>query len=175
MAHMTPDEKDRIDIALKRYDSILRYIAYENSVYWTRAQFFLVANSALLALVFSQFGRETPSEVLWSRIVFQIIACVIGGLLTWLWKGVVENGDQWLRHWKEILEYDLESDAFGSINVVRPWEFRTPPDPPLSRARSTRQIARWLVYLFAGAWSIGMFYSILFGLAKGSCWTLFSN
>jgi len=50
----TTEESIDHDLALKRYDIVFRYSIYENTIFWTRAQFFLVANAALFGFVISK-------------------------------------------------------------------------------------------------------------------------
>jgi len=155
------------ELALKRYDAILRYLAYENGVYWTRAQFFLLANTALAAFLLNQMPMGAPTPT-WNRLGILAFACAIGIALTWLWREALETGEQWVRHWEEVL-VDLEADAFGTINVLRHWEFRTSPPVP-RRSHSSKKLAHWLAILFRAVWSLCFGYVVLLAWAKCSGW-----
>ena len=169
-----PGGEHATDLALKRYDAVFRYLAYENSVYWTRAQFFLLANTALAAFVLNQMPMGAPAPT-WNRLGIIGAASATGVALTWLWRAALETGEQWLRHWEEVLTHDLEADAFGPINLVRHWEFRTPPPAP-KRSHSAKKLAHWLAVLFRVVWLLSAGYVLLLGCAKAYGWAaVFSN
>ena len=55
----TPLQTPQTDLALKRYDVLFRYLAYENTVYWSRSQFFLVANAGMFAFAAAKLPTST--------------------------------------------------------------------------------------------------------------------
>ncbi len=167
-ATSNPEAEHATDLALRRYDAVFRYLAYENSVYWTRAQFFLLANTALAAIVLNQMPMGAPVPT-WNRLGVLGLASAMGFALTWLWRAALETGEQWLRHWEEVLMHDLEADAFGCINLVRHWEFRTPPPAP-RRGHSAKKLAHWLALLFRVVWSLSAGYVVFLAWAKASGW-----
>ena len=102
------------DIALKRFDTVMRYLAYENAAYYTRGQFFLAANGALLA--FASNTLTKPHDISAMRLV-QIIS-VFGLALTFLWMRSEKNAKYWIDRWEDICK-KFEPDAFGEVKVWR--------------------------------------------------------
>ena len=49
----------KTELALRRFDVVSKLVVYEGTLYWSRAQLFLVANAALVGFTF----RETPSDL----------------------------------------------------------------------------------------------------------------
>jgi hypothetical protein len=173
-----PDEdkdKDQIDLALKRFDCIFRYLAYENNVYWVRGQFFLLGNTALLGFELNNIPTKGPTTPTWNQILASGIAALTGVVLTLLWQAALTAGDHWIHHWMEILRNDLEPDAFGQIHVMREWSFRQPPSGP-RRSRSAKRLAHLLALLFGVVWIIAILYVAFLAWAKFVGWTpAFSN
>lgn len=168
MAIQDPDQQ-RIDLALKRYNCILSYLAFENNVYWVRGQVFLVVNTALVAFVLNQVPAQASPAPTWNRIYVLAFVSVVGLVLTWLWKATLTAGEHWIRHWTEILKDDLEADAFGSIHVWREWRLREPPGG-MRRSRSAKKLAHWLAILFGAVWSMTFLYMVFLGWAKFVGW-----
>jgi hypothetical protein len=168
MATLDEDQK-RTDLALKRYDAILRYLSYENNVYWVRGQFFLLANTALAAFVLNQIPISASPAPTWNRLGVSAIASIAGLVLTWLWRSALTTGEHWIQHWMEILT-DLEAEAFGEIRVFREWKFRSPPPGP-QRSHSAKKMAHWLANLFSAIWSFALLYVVFLGWAKLIGWT----
>jgi hypothetical protein len=162
------DDHLKTDLALKRYDTVFRYLAYENNVYWVRGQFFLVGNTALAAFVLNQIPTSPPPPT-WNQLWVLCVSSLTGIILTWLWRAALETGEQWIRHWTEILVHHLEADAFGDIRVCRPWEFVTPPPTP-QRSYSARKLAHRLANLFRVVWSLTLIYDVFLGWAKWVGW-----
>jgi hypothetical protein len=156
------------DLALKRYDAVFRYLAYENNAYWTRAQFFLLANTALAAFLLNQLPMGTPVPT-WNKLGILVAMSAVGVALTWLWRTALESSEQWIRHWHEVLVNDLEADAFADILVLRHWDFRTPPPAPRP-SPSAKKLAHWLAVLFSIVWSLSLAYLGFLAWAKFSGW-----
>jgi len=89
---------DSQEMALKQYDALLRYLAYENTVYWTRCQFFLFASIGLLGLSAAKFPAQhsaaTPVAVL---VLASILA--VGFCLTALWLVILRKAEIWIARW----------------------------------------------------------------------------
>ena len=133
--------------ALRVYDTFSRYLAYENTIFWTRAQHFLVAHGALLALFGAiAFGRNSsqPTTIA-SAAAF--LVCGIGLCLSILWHRALTSGEFWTAHWQNILR-ELEPVALGPIPAFRKFE----SDRPFVRAID---VARQCAWLFTAAWFIG--------------------
>jgi hypothetical protein len=127
------------DLALRRYDIVFRYSVYENTIFWMRSQFFLVANAALFGFVVS---KEIASEALFHPRLFELV-CVGGIILSWLWYRSSRAAEYWISRWENICTR-LEPEAFQNIEVLRncrpPGHF------------STKAVARYAAMLFLVLW-----------------------
>ena len=142
-----PNSQDR-DLALRRYDIVLRYLATEVQVYWTRSQLFLVANAALLG--FELNGLPVSSGVRTDKLIALIFAAGIGIALCLFWRGALSSGDGWMEHWKSALRL-WEESAFGDVNLYR----KRPDGVPKSR-----RAARKAALLFLWMWCLVAAYLI---------------
>jgi hypothetical protein len=104
------------ELALKRYDSVLRYLGTEVQVYWTRSQLFLVANAALLG--FELNNIPVWPDVRWNKVIVPLLGALVGGVLCFLWRRGLDSGEGWMEHWKAALR-QWEELAFGSLNLYR--------------------------------------------------------
>ena len=133
--------------ALRIYDTFTRYLAYENTIFWTRAQHFLVAHGALLALFgVIAFGRgSNQNATLAAAAAF--LVCGVGICLSILWHRALTSGEFWTAHWQDILR-ELEPSALGPIPAFRKFE---------SGRTFVRAIgvARQCAWLFTAAWVVG--------------------
>ena len=100
-----------------RYGIILSYLQYENTMYWTRINFFLLSNSALLGFVINSLPLFN-SKISVNQIFIHLIASISGFILVILWNTAIKNGLYWINHWHSIL-LCLEEDAFKDIKVFR--------------------------------------------------------
>lgn len=174
-----PDEDQiRADLALKRYDCILKYLAYENNVFWVRGQLFLAVNVGLVAFVANQIPTQPPFPT-WNRLYLVASLSVVGTILSWMWKQALRSGEHWISHWIEILtgetgnsegdKSNFEGEAFGDIHVWRKWKLHQPGKvhrPSLS----LKEIANWLALLFGIVWSLIFLYVAFLGFAKFIGW-----
>lgn len=64
----TASEPREVDLALRRYDIVFRYLATENQMSWTKNQFFLAANGGLLAFAPSRF----PKDATWPSLLVRL-------------------------------------------------------------------------------------------------------
>lgn len=138
--------------ALKIYDTFTRYLAYENTIFWTRSQHFLVAHAALLGFfAAAAFGKGQVSS---PHIVplLPTLICAVGLALSFLWHRALTTGDYWTGHWMDILK-ELESKATGEIPAFR--EFTTD-----RRYVSGKGVARQCAWLFSGVWTLGIIYAL---------------
>ena len=134
--------------ALKVYDTFTRYLAYENTIFWTRSQHFLVAHSALLALFgVIVFGKGVVSQPNALSAFAACFVCLIGVCLSVLWHRALTSGEFWTSHWQDILR-ELEPVALGPIPAFRKFD---------SGRRFVRAIcvARHCALLFFLAWIMG--------------------
>ena len=63
--------------ALKQFDTMSRYYAFETTMYWARSHFFLVANAGLLAFAASRLLEPTVDHP-----YLMMVACGFGCILS---------------------------------------------------------------------------------------------
>jgi hypothetical protein len=146
---MSPVEKKSPDteLALRRYDAMLRYFVYENTIYWTRSQFFLVANAGLFGFIASKL---MTAEGL-ARPAILIAVCLGGLVLSLLWYRVLRSAEYWTSRWESVC-VELEEQAFGGIEVLR----NCMPKGHFS----TKAVARHSAMLFIGIWVSAIAYIV---------------
>jgi len=146
----TPEEihKDSRDLAFKRYDAVLRYLIYENTVYWTRSSFFLAANAGLFGFIASKLPYS-PREILGAQGAVVAAGCLAGLLLSVLWHWALASGEYWIKRWENIC-LSLEAEAFGEIEI---WRNSRPAGRDTGK-RVTHQTAT----LFTALWSLALAY-----------------
>src|SRR6266850_8086380 len=83
------------DLALRRYAPILGYLQYENTVYWTRFHVFLLADSALFALLANRLPFDV-SVVTWARLYTLIVTAIGGLVLAGLWWKTLVAARGWI-------------------------------------------------------------------------------
>lgn len=164
-ADETPNDIE--GLALRRYDIVLRQFASETNMFWVRAQFFLLANTALVAFTLNQMPMGDRIFPSWNRLLTLGLVSGVGGTLTWLWRSALETGEQWIDHWKEVIVGDLEAPAFGNIALLREWKLKR---PDVRRSLSTKKLAHWLARIFAVVWSLNLAYLVFMGWAKFVGW-----
>jgi hypothetical protein len=150
------DARDSRDLALSRYDTLLRYLAYENTVYWTRAHLLLVANAALLGFVSTRIPTSSLSSVSWTQLIVLAVVCLSGMALTIIWHFALAAGSGWISHWTSNLAR-LEGQAFGDMNLVR--------ERPTGVV-SAQKVARATAFLFTALWVGAILFLVLCGLLK---------
>ena len=132
---------DEAEVNRKRYDTVLKHLAYENTIYWTRSQLFLVANAALMGFAL----KEIPTSLVGvsrTRLAVLFVCSVLGILLTALWIYGLRAGQGWIAHWNSALK-SWEKSAFGDVNLLR----ERPKGVP-----SATRVARLTAWLFATLW-----------------------
>lgn len=152
---MEPDRDEMLgsELALKRYDTMLRYFAYENTIYWTRSQFFLVANAGLFGFIASKV--MTVEGV--AQPVIPIGVCLAGHILSLLWYRVLRSAEYWTLRWEGVC-VGLEEAAFGTIEILRNCR-------PVGHF-STKAVARHSALLFIGIWVASLVYIAVSAASK---------
>jgi hypothetical protein len=135
----SPIQPDQAEMALKRFDALFRYLAYENTVYWTRSQFFLFANIGLLALTANKFPIDGKSPSL-AGVLILAAPVAIGFLTSLLWLVIMRKAEKWIDHWVGLC-IELEPLAFGDQKV-----WRETPETGL------KSIAKVIACLFIVLW-----------------------
>lgn len=137
------------DLALKRYDLILRYLAVDTQVFWTRSQLFLVANAAFAGFALKEIPVAPASRL--SQIITLLIGAVVGILLCCLWIRGITVGNAWMDHWRVTLK-TWEEQAFGDVNIFRqrPVSIPTPSS-----------VAKKAAYVFISIWFLTAAYLLV--------------
>lgn len=146
------------DDRVKRYDMVLRHLASENGLFWTRCQLFLVASAALLGFALKVI-YDLQIHDTWRHTLIALFAGMSGLCLSVLWHLAIGAGHAWLEHWRTILK-ELEPMVFGETPVIR-------GRPTLKRG-STR-VARDTAWLFTIVWSLSTLYVIVLIGVKLAC------
>lgn len=137
---------DAQDIALKRFDSMSRYLSFETTMYWTRSQFFLVANAGLLAFMATKlFDPDLIHPYLAAMV------CLFGAALSLNWYLALRTGQYWTHRW-EMVCVALEPDAMGDIEVFR--NCRAPGHISTKRIARITAVLFLLVWSAIGAWTV---------------------
>jgi len=134
-------------IALEQYRNILGYLQYENTMYWTRAGFMLVAQAALLSPL-ARLLPLSPSKVDWGFVAVTIGLGTFGLVLCYLWLQVIGGVLWWIDRWHELL-VKIEPAAYGDTKVFRGAVDRTEQHPTRI---PTKPIVRAVVRLFVVVW-----------------------
>ena len=139
-------DKERSEWTLKQYDTLMRYLAYENQAFWTRSQLFAALQVALIALLCALLvGTSNPSNAVSPlRSMAQVIA-IFGIVVSVVWLCVISSANDWINRWRERLE-KLEPAAFGTL--------------PILREVHSRGALRFSAHLLAGAF--GALWVLLF-------------
>lgn len=113
MTNNIDDEKN----ALEKYSTILEYLAYENTTFWTRSGFYLVAQSALLGFIGSAIITSNKQTLTDARS-WLIGFCLVGIILAISWILALYYSNKWIDKWHSTL-IDIEPEAFGNIRLLR--------------------------------------------------------
>lgn len=139
------------ELHVNRYGVLLPYLAYENTMYWQRGLFFLVANSALLGFTATMLNRTNNAFSDASLLI-----SIAGLVITYYWWQGLRTGEFWIHHWHKVLE-QLEEKAFGDVALLRNFT----PDPKSPPRVQARPLARGPVILFAAIWALIVIYKVL--------------
>jgi hypothetical protein len=140
MSPPEPTAQER-DLALRRYDTVMKYLGTETQIYWTRSQLFLVANAALLGFEVSNVPVAPDARI--SKLIALLIGASTGGVLCFLWRKGLRSGEGWMDHWKSAL-IQWEELAFETVNLYR--------KPPACVPKSTSGTAKAAAWLFSTLW-----------------------
>jgi hypothetical protein len=148
-----PQAEGQADTAVARYGIVMSYLVYENTIFWARAGFFSVANSALLGLMIQRLPSWHAAR--FDEIVIPLAGSAFGLLFSVLWYRVLKAGEVWIDHWHGLL-VDLEGAAFGTAVLLRPSRKKE-----LDHQAPLKKIARQVVQLFACMWLAVIAYSVV--------------
>lgn len=141
--------------ALEQFGHVMSYLQYENSMYWERSNFFMVASTALFGFMATNL-LPLGGNLSWEKILPLLIVSVAGGTLTRLWHLSLRASEHWIDHWHEILR-KLEPQSFGEISLFRD----LPPDKGGAQRIRIRSVATYTLLLFYVLWGMAVFYSLI--------------
>lgn len=139
------------DLALRQYAPILSYMATESSMFWSRSQLFLVANSALIGFAAKDITTLHDHQDLAMLRLYMALP-VVGLLICGLWLVTINLGSKWMDWWIEKLK-QLEPSAYGNIKL---WSER----PKMGRLK-VRHVAYGTAILFTLVWTTVFLYLCL--------------
>ena len=119
---MKKDESD-----LKKFEILTNYLIYENTIFWSRSNYFLIAITGLLGLTITQI----PSYILFEmqKVLTIFTLSFIGIILCYSWHCALKGGEFWINHWHElIIKYEKkcwEEELFAKY-ATRPGFHREP-------------------------------------------------
>jgi hypothetical protein len=134
----------QVDIALRRYEILIKYYIYENTVNWSRHQFFAALGAGLLAFFVSALSLKLK---FWATIVAGL--GIVQAIL-WILTGIAAL--YWMERWDKLCRH-LEPIAFGDIEV-----FRNSVPPKGDLIKPLALVAAWASLLL---WAIAFFYAAL--------------
>ena len=139
------------DLAIRQYAPILAYMGTECSMFSSRSQLFLVANSALIGFAAKDITTLQKHDGL-AKLWLYFALSVAGLLLCGLWLVTIYLGTKWMSWWIEKLN-QLEPAAYGAITL---WRQR----PSMGRLK-VRYVAYGTAILFFCIWG-AVFVYLLF-------------
>jgi hypothetical protein len=142
------------DLALRQYAPILAFMGTECSMFWSRSQLFLVANSALIGFAAKDITTVDPKTDP-TKVWIYLVLSFFGILLCTLWHIAITLGSQWMEWWTSKLK-ELEPCAFGNIEL---WRQR----PPTGWVK-VRYVARGTAILFTILWAALFLYLLTLAL-----------
>jgi hypothetical protein len=153
-------QNDEQKIALEKYRNILGYLQYENTIFWTRSSFIIVAQASILGFSFRLFPIE--GNPTWTQLFIILFVGVIGIVLCIIWAKMNKSSIFWINRWITLLKR-IEPDAYGEIEV-----FRGIDDISSEKAKvhSLRRASDYVRNIFLITWILFIGYSIIFGVIK---------
>jgi hypothetical protein len=149
------------DIYSAIYSALVQKYNTELTMFWMRANFFLLINAGLFSVAISLFSRNSPSD----RVLnLTLLICGVGFLLAWVWLLVMHVAYIWINTWRDRvlqLEATLEKQLEAtSDDRTHPWKsaYDTVVFPnhwPFTRqwGRRPAYVTRWLPWMFIGIWA----------------------
>lgn len=110
-----PTEQREMDIALRQYDIVFRYLMYENTVYWARSHFYLAANAGLLAIGIAALPKD---KLVAMNLIVPGMLAIVGFFLTFIWLAALRKANDYTNHWTSVC-VKLEPIAFQKNQVLR--------------------------------------------------------
>jgi hypothetical protein len=106
-------EDRKVDVAIRRFDILVRHIATEESLTWTGCQLFAVANGVLITFCAARFPQNRHLIALAPLLAVS----VLGYLLSRFWQRFMERAPSRTNRWIK-LGLEIEAVAFGGLEVL---------------------------------------------------------
>jgi len=151
LSQVPPQPSPQQDLAVRQYAPILAYMATECSMFWSRSQLFLVANSALIGFAAKDITTLDKHSDL-AKLSLYLVLSILGLLLCALWLVTINLGSKWMNWWISKLT-QLEPDAYGTITL---WSER----PRMGRLK-VRYVAYGTAGLFTSIWAALFAYLLI--------------
>jgi hypothetical protein len=155
---------------LKRYEILMAYLAYENTIYWGRTNLILVAEAALLGftatIIAGNVSASSPANApspsaSWSleRTIVVGALSLAGFILAIVWHKALVLGNYWINHWHQVL-LQLEEVAFPpNVRVLRDRVERGADEP--IKGERIKDLAYVIGYTFLALWVVLLVVFIL--------------
>ncbi len=157
-----------VDLRVRQFGVVCGYLQYENTVYWTRSQLFVVANAALIGLLAN--ALPTSTKVPWVRIYTLLGPFLVGFVVCYLWLKILWAAHGWIDHWHAQLQH-LEPQAFPDNTLTDAGLFSKVNEH--ERQWPIKRSSLQLCYTFIAFWSLVLVYMLVLAVMKISGCELF--
>jgi hypothetical protein len=140
-----PDRREQ-DLALRRYDIVIKYLVFEHTIYWSRSQFYVAANTALLVVAVAKFPT---SDFQLRHLAAPVLVAIVGLVLSIVWLLALLQAGRYADRWRSVCQ-QLEEVAFESYEVLRnPPKFKLPKLRTLANSAAVMFVVLWTLVLLA--------------------------
>jgi len=157
------DAKD-IDVAVRRYDTLMQQNRFEHTSFWSRFGFMMVSQMALLGFFLRAIADAALQSDLTSVVMSLLLAIpllALGLLLIGRFERLHHITHWWIKRWlKLILEH--EDAAFGDMEIVRGAE----RDKLSDKIGGVRAEAMAITGVLKRAWHAGILAIVVVAVAK---------
>jgi hypothetical protein len=140
--------------AAQKMDIVVKYLAHESTLFWSRSQFFLAANAGLFGLLAIAFRDSEPGTLY--ELVVLATACIVGLTITFLWFKVLKTGGWWMDYWTAKVCV-LEGYAMGDLEIFR----RCHEARIKANVSSARAVAKYVGTLFTVVWMLALAFAVV--------------
>ncbi|MCP5107062.1 MAG: hypothetical protein GY950_26995 [bacterium] len=74
------NKTEKTEVKLQKYNILMSYLQYENSSFWSRNNFFILANTALLGFLIQKLPNICPPTI-WENIIIPFVYSIAGLVL----------------------------------------------------------------------------------------------
>jgi hypothetical protein len=94
------------------YELLFKHYENDMALYWTRANFFLLIETGLVAFVAQAQART--AELQWRQGI--LVASLLGLLISLIWLAVLATTLMWMENWRnELIRIDAILNPFQSV------------------------------------------------------------